>query len=64
MYVLGGFRGDLGNYLSLSIAWNTIPFCIPLPVETIVHKFDTSALYMLNGLLTNCDIWLVSSYLG
>ena len=29
----------------------------------LVHKFDTSVSHMLNGLLTNCDIWLVSSYL-
>ena len=30
----------------------------------LLHKFDTFVSQMLNGLFTNCDIWLVSSYLG
>ena len=29
----------------------------------LVHKCDTSVSHMLNGLFTNCDIRLVSSYL-
>ena len=28
----------------------------------LIHKFDTSMPHMLNGLFTNRDIWLVSSY--
>ena len=28
----------------------------------LVHKFDKSVSHMLNGLFTNCDIWLVSIF--
>ena len=28
----------------------------------LVHIFDTSVSHMLKDLFTNCDIWLVSSY--
>ena len=30
----------------------------------LVHKFETTVSHMLNGLFTNCDICLVSSYVG
>ena len=30
----------------------------------LVHKCDTSVSHMLNGLFTNCDIWLVSLFGG
>ena len=33
-------------------------------IHDLVRKFDTSVSHMLNGLFTNYDIWLVSSYLG
>ena len=30
----------------------------------LVHKFDTSVSHMSDGLFANCDVWLVSSYVG